>query len=162
MKSQMPVFVPSIEPSPEHGRQTRALTERNSAIKGEGREPSIEQKREELEALRNEVLDDLVELERIRKQRSQTSKEDLKALDLMVQAKAIPLDDMRWHDVDLFLRMPTMLSDEAITAIALYEAIIDMEQELDADAKVPPEEQERRAAARKQHCRVLKDEWGVN
>lgn len=30
------------------------------------------------------------------------------------------------------------------------------------DAKLPPEEQERRAAARKQHCRVLKDEWGVN
>lgn len=158
----MPVFVPSREPSPEYGERTRALVERNSKIKAEGREPSIEQKQEHLEALRNEVLDDLVELERMRKQRSLTSKEDLNALDLMVQAKALPLDDMRWNDVDLFLRMPTMLSDEAITAIALYEAIIDMERELDADAKLPPEEQERRAAARRQHCRVLKDEWGVN
>ncbi len=157
-----PAFVPEYVSPPERGPRYEALAERNNRLLSQGKEPSIEQKRELVAALRAKSLDDIVELERLRAQRGNILEHNLKSLDLMVHARAAPLDPIQAHDVDVFLRMPTILSDEAVTAIALLEALADAERDLDRDSKASPEEQRRRAAARRQHLEVLKDEWGVN
>lgn len=157
-----PAFVPEYISQPERGERYEALMERNNRLLSQGREPSIEQKRELVAALRAKLLDDIVELERLRARRNKTPENALKSLDLMVHARATPLDPIQAHDVDVFLRMPAIVNDEAVTAIALLEALADIELDLDCDARFSPEEQRRRASARRQHARVLKDEWGLN
>lgn len=126
------------------------------------KEVALAERRRFVETLRNRCLDFLLNLEELRHAHDRVKPGDLEALDRMVRAKAVPLDPMRAHDVDVFLRMPAIVSDDAVSIIAMLESLAEYEQLLETEAASPPEQRDRLAQARSQHLDVLKDEWGVN
>ncbi|HWQ99707.1 MAG TPA: hypothetical protein VN397_02560 [Candidatus Methylomirabilis sp.] len=145
--------------SPVDFESARAAYDRKIA---DGRTVALAERRRFVETLRNRCLDFLLNLEELRHVHERVKPGDLELLDRMVHARAVPLDPMRAHDVDVFLRMPMVVSDEAVSIIAMLESLAEYEQLLETEAASPPEQRDRLAQARSQHLKVLKDEWGLN
>jgi hypothetical protein len=135
------------------------LNERNWNLRLEGREPSAEQRMEFAHALREVLLDHLMDLETLRKRRKDAKPEAFETLRFMIQSGL--LKGKSREDASIFLTMDDELRDTALTEIAFLRETDQEISMLEEEAGFSDEERAARKRVRKQHLATYEAEWGV-
>lgn len=136
------------------------LEARNLNIQLEGRALSSTEKLEFAYVLRDVILDNLLELEKMRKRQERVHADDFETLRFMIQEGYFT--GRSKDDVNIFLRMSDELRDEALSQIAfLRQTDMDISS-FECDAGFDEQEIDARSKVRVQHLATYAAEWGVS
>jgi hypothetical protein len=124
------------------------------------REPTVEQSLEYAHALREAILDGLVELGKIRDRHKQARTEDFETLKFMIQQGY--LNARGKHDANAFFHVQDTVRDEALSQLAFLRETDEVISGLEGRVGFSEEEIALHAESRKRHVSMWEAELGVS
>jgi len=144
---------------PAKGEGIDEQDERIWGVLLEGREPTGGQKLEFMHALREEILNGLLSLEKIRKRQKQATTEYFETLRFMIWHGY--LNERGKGDANIFLHIEDVVRDEALSQIAFLRETDKTISAFESAFGYSEEEVASRAKVRRQHESACEAEWGV-